>query len=144
MYNSQFRLLKFHSGYRKFHLNSLKGFSTKIFRAQTVLHRISNTDSYVSSVKQMSVGTDPVLDVSHLPICPTIATMVIQEAILNPVADIQPFVDQLFIIEKLMVSHAYKITQRFYFSVCFCKLFIVKKLLLRCFTKIGSVLILCG
>ncbi|WAQ95065.1 MED24-like protein [Mya arenaria] len=53
-------------------------------------------------VKQMAVTPDAVLDVSSMPICSTIVTMVMQEAILNPTSDIQPFVDQLFIIEKLV------------------------------------------
>ena len=46
---------------------------------------------------------DTLLDVGHLPICPTIVTMVALEAVLNPTSDMQPFVDQLFVLEKLMV-----------------------------------------
>ena len=34
-YNKNFRLFKFQSGYRKFHLNSLKDDSRKIISAQT-------------------------------------------------------------------------------------------------------------
>ncbi|XP_052811866.1 mediator of RNA polymerase II transcription subunit 24-like isoform X2 [Mya arenaria] len=64
-------------------------------------HDVSNLD-ILKNVKQMAVTPDAVLDVSSMPICSTIVTMVMQEAILNPTSDIQPFVDQLFIIEKLV------------------------------------------
>lgn len=55
----------------------------------------------------MVVPPEALLDVSHLPICPTIATMVALEAVLNPTSDMQPFVDQLFVLEKLLVSLVY-------------------------------------
>ena len=47
--------------------------------------------------------TDAVLEVTHLPICPTLVAIVTLEAVLNPTNDIQPFVDQLLVTEKLMV-----------------------------------------
>jgi hypothetical protein len=50
---------------------------------------------------------DTLLDVGHLPICPTIVTMVALEAVLNPTSDMQPFVEQLFVLEKLMVLLTY-------------------------------------
>ena len=37
-HNKKFGLLKFHSGYGKFNLNSPKGYSLKIINAQTVVH----------------------------------------------------------------------------------------------------------
>ena len=47
--------------------------------------------------------TEAVLEVTHLPICPTLVAIVTLEAVLNPTNDIQPFVDQLLVTEKLMV-----------------------------------------
>lgn len=46
---------------------------------------------------------DALLDVSQLQICPSVVTMVALEAVLNPTSDMQLFVDQLFIVEKLLV-----------------------------------------
>jgi len=37
-HNKKFGLLKFHSGYGKFNLNSPKGYSLKIINAQTAIH----------------------------------------------------------------------------------------------------------
>jgi len=39
-HNKIFGLFKFQSGYRKFYLNSPKGYSRKIINAQTALHRV--------------------------------------------------------------------------------------------------------
>ena len=47
---------------------------------------------------------DAVLEVTHLPICPTLVAIVTLEAVLNPTNDIQPFVDQLLVTEKLLVN----------------------------------------
>lgn len=52
----------------------------------------------------MVMPPDILLDILHLPICPTIVTMVSLEAIMNPTSDMQPFVDQLFVLERLMVK----------------------------------------
>ncbi|XP_052248779.1 mediator of RNA polymerase II transcription subunit 24-like isoform X12 [Dreissena polymorpha] len=68
---------------------------------QTLRGDISNLE-VLKIIKCYVQATDAVLDTSHIPICPTIVAMVAVEAVLNPNNDIQPFVDQLFIIEKLM------------------------------------------
>jgi len=44
-HNIKFGLLKFHSGYGKFNLNSPKGYSLKIINAQTA-SKYSNTSHY--------------------------------------------------------------------------------------------------
>lgn len=46
----------------------------------------------------------PVLEVSHLTVCPTVNALVALEAVLNPTNDVQPFLEQLLVIEKLAVS----------------------------------------
>ncbi|CAI9716342.1 Hypothetical predicted protein [Octopus vulgaris] len=42
-----------------------------------------------------------VLEVSHLTVCPTVNALVALEAVLNPTNDVQPFLEQLLVIEKL-------------------------------------------
>ena len=39
-HNKKFGLFKFHSGYGKFNLNNLKGYSLKIINAQTDLYTL--------------------------------------------------------------------------------------------------------
>lgn len=69
--------------------------------SEDVRQDVSNLN-FLKSIKCMVTPADALLDVSHLPISPTIATMVALEAVLNPTSDMQPFVDQLFVLEKLM------------------------------------------
>jgi len=47
-YNKKFRLLTFLSGYRKFHLNSSKGYNRKIISSQTAPRIIWRTCTYLS------------------------------------------------------------------------------------------------
>jgi len=58
---------------------------------------------FVYSVLKIVKPNEALLDISHLPICPTIVTMVALEAVLSPVSDMQPFVEQLLIVEKMLV-----------------------------------------
>jgi len=46
-HNKKFGLLKFHSGYGKFNLNSRKGYSLKIINAQTALVKHLEALSYL-------------------------------------------------------------------------------------------------
>ena len=50
-YNKKFGLLKFHSGYEKFNLNSPMGYSLKIINVQTgvdeLIFQINNVDHYL-------------------------------------------------------------------------------------------------
>lgn len=46
-----------------------------------------------------------VLEVSHLTVCPTVNALVALEAVLNPTNDVQPFLEQLLVIEKLAVNN---------------------------------------
>ncbi|KAL4223940.1 Mediator of RNA polymerase II transcription subunit 24 [Mactra antiquata] len=62
---------------------------------------VSNLD-FIDSIKSLVMPAEALLDISNLPINPTIVTMVSLEAIMNPTSDMQPFVDQLYILEKLM------------------------------------------
>ncbi|GAB1599287.1 mediator of RNA polymerase II transcription subunit 24-like isoform X5 [Argonauta hians] len=52
--------------------------------------------------QEMQTSCDKaVLEVSHLSVCPTVNALVALEAVLNPTNDVQPFLEQLFVIEKL-------------------------------------------
>jgi len=53
-HNKKFGLLKFHSGYGKFNLNSPKGYSLKIINAQTDIKYYSR--SVVHSLKHIVYG----------------------------------------------------------------------------------------
>ena len=53
-HHKKFGLLKFHSGYGKFNLNSPKGYSLKIINAQTVLHGIIDEDLQIASILNWS------------------------------------------------------------------------------------------
>lgn len=47
---------------------------------------------------------EPVLHAPHLPVCPTLNALVALEAVLNSNSDVQPFVDQILMLARLMVS----------------------------------------
>ena len=51
----------------------------------------------------VQMSGDPVLDTQHLPVCPTVNALVALEAVLNPNSDVQPFVDQVLMLARLMV-----------------------------------------
>ncbi|XP_060574517.1 mediator of RNA polymerase II transcription subunit 24-like [Ruditapes philippinarum] len=69
--------------------------------SEDVRQDVSNLN-FLKNIKSTVMPPDTLLDVGHLPICPTIVTMVALEAVLNPTSDMQPFVEQLFVLEKLM------------------------------------------
>lgn len=52
----------------------------------------------------MSLPNKALCDVTHLGICPAINSLVTLEAILNPTSDVQPFIDQLCVSERLLVG----------------------------------------
>lgn len=62
------------------------------------------TFSLTCRVQEFSPPSQAVLEVPALPICPSIEVLVAIEAVLNPTNDIQAFVEQICVTEKLMVS----------------------------------------
>lgn len=52
----------------------------------------------------MALPSQPLCEVSHVGIYPTINTLVTLEAVLNPSSDVQPFIDQLCVSERLLVG----------------------------------------
>ena len=62
-HNKKFGLLKFHSGYGKFNLNSPKGYSLKIINAQTdVRQRRDNSNvSFTSGPRGAPYGRGPMI-----------------------------------------------------------------------------------
>lgn len=56
----------------------------------------------MSKVQDMALPSQPLCEVSHLGIYPTINTLVTLEAVLNPSSDVQPFIDQLCVSERLL------------------------------------------
>ncbi|XP_048736976.1 mediator of RNA polymerase II transcription subunit 24-like isoform X2 [Ostrea edulis] len=56
----------------------------------------------LSKVQDMSLPNKALCDVTHLGICPAINSLVTLEAILNPTSDVQPFIDQLCVSERLL------------------------------------------
>ncbi|XP_061198259.1 mediator of RNA polymerase II transcription subunit 24-like isoform X2 [Saccostrea echinata] len=56
----------------------------------------------LSKVQDMTLPSQALCEVSHLGICPTINTLVTLEAILNPTSDVQPFIDQLCVSERVL------------------------------------------
>ena len=65
-HNKKFVLLKFHSGYDKFNLNSPKGYSLKIINAQTVVKSTHGWFSDVLPVSGLQDRSDESLDPAHL------------------------------------------------------------------------------
>ncbi|XP_064613745.1 mediator of RNA polymerase II transcription subunit 24-like isoform X2 [Liolophura sinensis] len=63
--------------------------------------KISETFSLMDSVQEIQVDNKPVLDLSDQPVCSSLNGLVSLEAVLNPTNNIQPFVEQLFVIKKL-------------------------------------------
>lgn len=56
---------------------------------------------------ELKVSNEAVLEAAHLPLCPTLNALVALEAVLNPNSDVQPFVDQVLMLARLMVRSAY-------------------------------------
>jgi hypothetical protein len=55
-------------------------------------------------IQEYTPPSQAILEINTLPICPSINVLVAMEAILNPTNDIQPFVEQICVTERLMVS----------------------------------------
>lgn len=55
-------------------------------------------------LQEAPLSSEPVLRVPHLPICPTLNALVSLEAVLNSTNEVQPFVDQILVIARLMVT----------------------------------------
>ncbi|KAL3832581.1 hypothetical protein ACJMK2_024214 [Sinanodonta woodiana] len=69
---------------------------------------VGNTLKALSRIQELTIPSEPVFELPHLPLCPTVNTMAVMEAVLNPTNDVQPFVDQLFVIERLLkLSRSY-------------------------------------
>lgn len=60
--------------------------------------------SMLYRLPDVQIPGDPVLQTPHLPVCPTVNALVVLEAVLNPNSDVQPFVDQVLMLARLMVS----------------------------------------
>ncbi|GFO38056.1 hypothetical protein PoB_006456100 [Plakobranchus ocellatus] len=64
--------------------------------------KISSALTLLSKLEEQEVHSETVLEVIHAPIIPTINGIVALEAILNPSSDLQPFVDQVLMVSRLM------------------------------------------
>lgn len=63
--------------------------------------KVIETLRVLGSQEMQHSSDKPVLEVSHLTVCPTVNALVALEAVLNPTNDVQPFLEQLLVIEKL-------------------------------------------
>ncbi|KAL5007754.1 hypothetical protein ScPMuIL_016560 [Solemya velum] len=68
----------------------------------SVRQKVASTLKCLSRIQDFIMPSEAVMDIPHLPINPTVNTLVALEAILNPTNDTQPFVEQLIVIEGLM------------------------------------------
>ncbi|XP_059146180.1 mediator of RNA polymerase II transcription subunit 24-like isoform X2 [Physella acuta] len=64
--------------------------------------KISSALSLLSKINGAPANLEPVLEIMHSPIYPTINGLVTLEAILNSSSEIQPFVDQILVVSRLM------------------------------------------
>ncbi|KAK6967557.1 mediator of RNA polymerase II transcription subunit 24-like isoform X2 [Biomphalaria glabrata] len=64
--------------------------------------KINSALLQLSKLNDMAPSLEPVLEITNSPICPTINSLVVLEAILNSSSDIQPFVDQVLVVSRLM------------------------------------------
>ncbi|GFR93486.1 mediator of RNA polymerase II transcription subunit 24 [Elysia marginata] len=64
--------------------------------------KISSALTLLSKLEEQEICNEAVLEVIHAPIIPTINGLVALEAVLNTSSDIQPFVDQVLMISRLM------------------------------------------
>ncbi|XP_021357333.1 mediator of RNA polymerase II transcription subunit 24-like isoform X3 [Mizuhopecten yessoensis] len=80
---------------------TLSQLQSDVVPSQTRL-KVASALKSLLKVQDLALPTQSVLEVSHLAICPTINGLVSLEAILNPTSDVQPFVEQLCVTEKLL------------------------------------------
>ncbi|XP_012943640.1 mediator of RNA polymerase II transcription subunit 24 isoform X2 [Aplysia californica] len=64
--------------------------------------KINNALMLLSKMEEQQLVLGPVLEVLHAPIYPTISGLVALEAIFNTNSDVQPFVDQILMVSRLM------------------------------------------
>ncbi|RUS89587.1 hypothetical protein EGW08_002605, partial [Elysia chlorotica] len=64
--------------------------------------KITSALTLLSKLEEQEVHSEAVLEVIHAPIIPTINGLVALEAVLNTSSDIQPFVDQVLMVSRLM------------------------------------------
>lgn len=64
--------------------------------------KISSALTLLSKLEEQEIRSSAVLEVIHSPIIPTINGLVALEAVLNTGSDIQPFVDQVLLVTRLM------------------------------------------
>lgn len=57
-------------------------------------------------MEDQQIPMEPVLEVVHAPIYPTINGLVSLEAVMTTSSDIQPFVDQVLLVSRLMVGNS--------------------------------------
>ncbi|XP_076472709.1 mediator of RNA polymerase II transcription subunit 24-like [Babylonia areolata] len=93
--------------YREFEQTeaNLRGTLSKIPQGalpDSTRENISGMLSLAAELPDVQVCGEPVLDTPHLPVCPTINALVALEAVLNPNSDVQPFVDQVLMLARLM------------------------------------------
>ncbi|XP_041367301.1 mediator of RNA polymerase II transcription subunit 24-like isoform X2 [Gigantopelta aegis] len=68
----------------------------------SVREKVSLTLTSLSQLQESQLSNTPILQVPHLPICPTINGLVALEVVLNPTNEMQPFVDQVLVITRLL------------------------------------------
>ena len=64
--------------------------------------KINGALQLLSKMEEQQLSLPPVLESQHSPVCPTICGLVALEAILNTHSDVQPFVDQILMVSRLM------------------------------------------
>ncbi|XP_067650609.1 mediator of RNA polymerase II transcription subunit 24-like isoform X2 [Haliotis asinina] len=93
--------------YREFEQTELNVRGTLSQLQQNVIpnstrEKVSATLASLSRLQETPLSSEPVLRVPHLPICPTLNALVSLEAVLNSTNEVQPFVDQILVIARLM------------------------------------------
>ncbi|KAL8611936.1 hypothetical protein ACOMHN_034065 [Nucella lapillus] len=93
--------------YREFEQTeaNLRGTLSKLPQSALPVNTRENISAMLSLAAELpdvQVCGEPVLDTPHLPVRPTINALVALEAVLNPNSDVQPFVDQVLMLARLM------------------------------------------
>ncbi|KAK7489537.1 hypothetical protein BaRGS_00019171 [Batillaria attramentaria] len=63
---------------------------------------ITSMLTLAADLPDVQLASEAVLETPHLPICPTMNSLVALEALLNPNSDVQPFVDQILMLARAM------------------------------------------
>lgn len=64
--------------------------------------KVTSMLNSLSKIQEYTPPSQAILEINTLPICPSVNVLVSMEAILNPTNDIQPFVEQICVTERLM------------------------------------------